>query len=148
SDRDQSVRVAGLDLLENTTLPKSVMADLLTQVIATKTTQEQQAAITTLGKLPLENVRAPLSDLLDKMEKGTLRPDVLLELGEAIDSTHPDTLMARYANGSKHRSPDELLAAYASSLQGGDPKKGRAIFFQQPQAQCMRCHAYDDRGGN
>ena len=148
ADRDQSVRVAGLDLLENTTLSKSVMADLLTQVIATKTPQEQQAAILTLGKLPLENAQAPLSNLLDKMEKGTLSPDVYLELGEAVDSTHSEALVARYAAISQHFSPDELLATYSSSLQGGDPEKGRGIFFQHPQAQCMRCHAYDDRGGN
>jgi len=148
ADREKSVRVAGLDLLENMTIPKPVMVDLLTNVIATKTAEEKQAAIITLAKMPLENSQASFVSLLDQMENGRLSPDVYLELGEAIDSTHSETLIARYTSISQHFSPDELLASYASSLQGGDPTRGRRIFFQHPQAQCMRCHAYDDRGGN
>ncbi|GGC23893.1 glucose dehydrogenase [Parapedobacter defluvii] len=148
ADREKAVRVAGLDLLENMTISKPVMVDLLTNVIATKTTEEKQAAILTLGKMPLENSQTTFSSLLDQMEKGQLSRDVSLELGEAIDSTHSEALMARYASVSQHFSPDELLASYASSLQGGNPERGRTIFFQHPQAQCMRCHSYDDRGGN
>ncbi|MCK7555475.1 c-type cytochrome [Chitinophaga sedimenti] len=40
------------------------------------------------------------------------------------------------------------MASYASSLNGGDPNRGRRIFFQNQNAQCMRCHSYDDKGGN
>jgi len=148
ADREKSVRVAGLDLLENMTIPKPVMVDLLNNVIATQTTEEKQAAILTLGKMPLENSQATFNNLLEQMEKGRLSRDVSLELGEAIDSTHSKALIDRYASISQHFSPDELLASYASSLQGGDPDRGRRIFFQHPQAQCMRCHSYDDRGGN
>jgi len=148
ADREKSVRVAGLDLLENMTIPKPIMVDLLTNVIATKTTEEKQAAIITLGKMPLENSQVTFSSLLDQMEKGRLRSDVYLELGEAIDSTHSEALIARYDSIGQHFSPDELLASYASSLQGGNPDRGRRIFFQHSQAQCMKCHSYDDRGGN
>lgn len=148
ADREKSVRVAGLDLLENMAIPKSVMVELLTNVIATKTTEEKQAAIVTMGKIPLENSQAAFVSLLDQMKNGRLNPDVYLELGEAIDSTHSEALKARYAAISQNFSSDELLASYASSLQGGDPDRGRRIFFQHPQAQCMKCHSYDDRGGN
>jgi putative heme-binding domain-containing protein len=41
-----------------------------------------------------------------------------------------------------------VLASYASSLEGGDPHRGRQIFYRNQNAQCMRCHSYDDRGGN
>src|SRR5690606_16331440 len=110
-------------------IPKSVMVELLTNVIATKTTEEKQAAIVTMGKIPLENSQAAFVSLLDQMKNGRLNPDVYLELGEAIDSTHSEALKARYAAISQHFSSDELLASYASSLQGGDPDRGRRIFF-------------------
>ncbi|GGG82134.1 glucose dehydrogenase [Parapedobacter pyrenivorans] len=148
ADRERSVRVAGLDLLENMTIPREVIVDLLANVIATKTIEEKQAAIVTLGKLPLGNSNTLFSSLLDDMEKGRLSPEVYLELGEAIDSVRSEPLAARYKAISQHFSPDQLLASYASSLQGGNPNRGRQIFFQHQQAQCMKCHAYDDRGGN
>src|SRR5690606_33221420 len=68
--------------------------------------------------------------------------------GEAIDSTKSEPLIARYRTISRGFSTDELLASYTSSLEGGNPERGRRVFFQHQQAQCMKCHSYDDRGGN
>ena len=34
------------------------------------------------------------------------------------------------------------------ALAPGNALKGRNIFFQNQTAQCIRCHAYDDMGGN
>lgn len=44
------------------------MATLLTDVINTRTTEEQQAAITTLGSLPLEFSEKTFQNLLTKLE--------------------------------------------------------------------------------
>ena len=148
TDKEKTVRVAGLDLLEKMSIPKDLMVTLLTDVIATKTMEEKQAAILTLGKLPTENSNKLFDELLNKMAAGKLGPDVYLELGEAIDSTRSPQLIARYKEISSKLSPDELTASYASSLSGGDPNRGRQILFRNQNAQCMKCHAYDDRGGN
>lgn len=148
ADREKSLRVAALDLLENMAIPKPVMVGLLADVIDSKTTEEKQAAIITLGKIPVEHSEVLFNKLLDEMEADHLSPEVYLELGEAIDSTHAEPLMARYQAITQHFSADQLMASYASSLQGGDVGRGRRVFFQHQQAQCMRCHAYDDRGGN
>lgn len=148
SDKEKTVRVAGLDLLEKLNIPKATMVALLTDVMATKTMEEKQAAVLTLGKLPLENSNKTFENLLHKMAAGKLGPDVYLELGEAIDSTRSPQLIARYKEISGKLSPDDLMASYASSLQGGDPNRGRQIFYRNQNAQCMKCHAYDDRGGN
>ncbi|MEC3881856.1 HEAT repeat domain-containing protein [Parapedobacter sp. 10938] len=148
ADREKSLRVAALDLLENMAIPKPVMVDLLADVIDTKTIEEKQAAIITLGKIPVAHSEALFNTLLDDMEANRLSPEVYLELGEAIDSTHAESLTARYKAITQHFSTDQLMASYASSLRGGDVRRGRRVFFQHQQAQCMKCHAYDDRGGN
>ncbi|RPD41703.1 DUF7133 domain-containing protein [Chitinophaga barathri] len=148
ADREKSVRVTGLDLMEKMTIPKDMIVSLLANVINTRTREEQQAAMLTLGKLPLDNSGKAIEALLDKMAAGKLGPDLYLELGEAIDSTRSGPLAARYKEISNKLSPDEVMASYASSLQGGDPNRGRQIFYRNQNAQCMKCHAYDDRGGN
>jgi putative heme-binding domain-containing protein len=148
SDKEKKVRVAGLNLLEKMNISKDLMVSLLANVISTKTMEEKQAAILTLGKLPAANSTKTFNELLDKMSAGKLSPDLYLELGEAIDSSGASGLAARYKTITQKLSPDELMASYAGSLLGGDATRGKNIFFQNQNAQCMKCHAYDDRGGN
>ncbi|WP_257668616.1 HEAT repeat domain-containing protein [Parapedobacter tibetensis] len=148
ADREITVRVAALDLLEHMSISPDVMVNLLADVIANRTLAEQQAAIVTLGRLPVAQTEEVFGKLLDKMKQGTLSSAIYLELGEALDSARSEQLISRYKSISGNISPDELMASYASSLEGGDPDRGRRVFFQHGQAQCMKCHAYDDRGGN
>jgi quinoprotein glucose dehydrogenase len=148
ADREKTVRVAGLTLLGKMHISENVMVNLLMGVINNKTMEEKQAALLTLGKLPLQYTEKPLGDMLNKMAAGQLDPDISLELGEAIDSSHSAPLAARYKAVNSKLSPDDLMASYSSCLLGGDPKRGRQIFFHNENTQCMRCHSYDDRGGN
>lgn len=147
SDNEKNVRVAGLDLLDKMNISKDVTVNLLKEVIATKTMEEKQAAVLALGKVPLANSGSTFNELLDKMQAGKLSPEIYLELGEAIDSTRSAELAARYKAASGKLSPDETIASYASSLNGGDPNRGRGVFFRNQNAQCMKCHSYDDKGG-
>lgn len=148
SDREKTVRVAGLDMLGKLHISEGVMVNLLMGVIANKTAEEKQAALLTLGKLPAQYTEKPLGELLTKMSTGKLDPDIYLELGEAIDSSRSATLIAQYKAVNSKMSPDDLMASYNSCLQGGDPGRGRHIFFDNQNSQCMRCHSYDDKGGN
>ena len=148
ADHEKSVRVVALDLLPKTGMPKDVMVALLSQVIKTRTTEEKQAALITLGSLPLENAEKVLDSLLTKMANKKLAPEVYLELSEAIDSTGSESLKTRYRKITATFSTDSLAAAYNSALVGGDPAKGRNLFFRDQGAQCMRCHSFNDYGGN
>ncbi len=148
SDKEKSVRVTGLDLLGKMDISKDLMVSLLTDVINTGTAEEKQAAITTLGNLPLDNSQKVFEQLLTKMESGKLPPETYLELGEAIDSTRSPQLIERFKEISKKSSPDSLKAAYEGSLYGGDVDRGIRIFYSNPTAQCIRCHAYGDYGGS
>ncbi|HEX8038510.1 MAG TPA: HEAT repeat domain-containing protein [Chryseosolibacter sp.] len=148
ADKEKSVRVVALDLLPKTDMPKDEMVALLSNVINTRTTEEKQAALITLGSLGTERSEKVLDTLLTKMSDGKLAPEIHLELAEAIDSTHSQSLSARYKEITARLSPDSVMAAYSSALVGGDPAKGRNLFFRNQTAQCMRCHSFNDYGGN
>ena len=124
------------------------MVSLLSNVIDTRTTEEKQAALITLGSLRSENAVKVLDTLLTRMSDGKLSGEIHLELSEAIDSVGVDSLKARYAEITSKLAPDSLAAAYNSALAGGDIDKGRNLFFRDQAAQCMRCHSYNDYGGN
>ena len=148
ADKDKSVRIDGIDLIGKMNIPKELMVSLLTDVINTKTTEEKQAALLTLGNLPVQHTSKVFDELLKKMSSGKLSADIFLELAEAIDSSRSAELISGYKKISSTLSPDTLASAYAGSLSGGNADRGRMIFYRNENAQCMRCHAYDDFGGN
>lgn len=150
SDPEKSVRVAALDLLSQLEIDQQLLVNLLSDVIEKRTTEEKQAALLTLGTVPVEHSQKLFYSLLEKMEKGTLPPEIRLELAEAIDSTHHEPLIARFKESGARTFEGTVEGddSFAGALLGGDPERGRMLFFQHPTAQCMRCHSYDDFGGN
>ncbi|HEX8059619.1 MAG TPA: HEAT repeat domain-containing protein, partial [Cyclobacteriaceae bacterium] len=147
-DNDKSVRVTGLDLLAKSEMPKDVMVSLLTDVINTRTIEERQAAMTTLGTLPLANTQSAFEMLVSKFDKGSLPKELSLELSDALDGAKATALSAKYKEIVKKISPDTIMSPYMGSLLGGDANKGARIFYQNQAAQCIRCHAIGDYGGN
>jgi hypothetical protein len=147
TDREKNVRITAISLIDKLNIPKQLMADLLSDVIKTRTTEEKQASLTTLGKLPLVNTEKVLDGLLQQMAAGKLPPDINLELEEAIDSSGSSALIKRYQDISGSLSKDALLASYTGSLYGGDRDRGAQIFFRNETAQCLRCHSFYDFGG-
>lgn len=147
-DREKSVRIAGLTLLEQLDLEAAVKVKLLSEVIEKQTTEEKQAAITALGKLPYSATKDSFDALIAKMDKKNIQSDVLLELSEAVEHANDPALKERFAKSESAFWGGNQLASYQSSLNGGDPVKGKTLFLQSQTGQCMRCHAIDDMGGN
>jgi len=148
ADSDKNVRVAGLDLLPKSTLSPDRQVNLLTDVINTRTPEEKQVALVTLGKLPATQTQKAFAGLLTQLEAGKLAPEISLELDEALTATKSPALMARYQAINQKRSADVAAASLKGLLYGGEPDLGRTIFYRHQTAQCIRCHSIDDLGGN
>jgi putative heme-binding domain-containing protein len=58
------------------------------------------------------------------------------------------SLKKKYEESSRYTGPDSLFLKYRGTLAGGNADRGREIFFSNQTAQCLRCHSYDDMGGN
>jgi quinoprotein glucose dehydrogenase len=69
ADREKSVRIAGLTLLEQLDLDAQLKVKLLAEVIEKQTTEEKQAAIVALGKLPYAATKESFDALIAKMDK-------------------------------------------------------------------------------
>jgi quinoprotein glucose dehydrogenase len=147
-DSDKSVRIVALDLLTKSDMSKEVMVSLLTDVIQKRTAEEKQAALTTLGTLPLENTQKVFELLLSQKKNGKLSSEVDVELEEAIKNVGSPSLQQRYKSLTKFDGPDSLQRKYEGTLLGGNFNRGRSIFYGNQAAQCLRCHSFDDQGGN
>jgi len=147
-DKSKNVRSAALDLLPKMKLKNELMVSLLANVIDTKTVEEKQAALTTLGNIPVEYTQQVFEQLLNKHDAGKFPVEATLELGEAIDKTGSNELKQSFKTINAKSASDTLRASFAGALYGGDPDRGAQIFYSHQTAQCIRCHSYGDYGGN
>lgn len=81
-------------------------------------------------------------------QKGKLPEGTWIELEEAITATNSPELKTKFTTILEEKAAGVEWKKYAGALAEGSVRTGRNIFFQNQTAQCIRCHAYDDMGGN
>jgi quinoprotein glucose dehydrogenase len=148
SDNSQAVRVAGLALLAQTSLPNDQKVTLLTDIIQKRTVPEKQTALLTLASLEGSKDFPVWKQVLADFDAGKLAEGTWIELEEAIAETKSPELLAQFTSLLNKKAGDEPWRKYAGALSDGNGRRGRNIFFENQTAQCIRCHAFDDMGGN
>lgn len=148
SDNSQSVRVAGLALLAETSLPNDQKVALLTDIIQKRTVPEKQTALLTLASLEGSKDFSIWKTILADFDAGNLAERTWVELEEAIEATESPELQAEFNSVLDKKAGDETWKKFSGALAEGNSRRGRSIFFENQTAQCIRCHAYNDMGGN
>lgn len=147
-DNTEAVRVAGLSLLAQTSLPNDQKVSLLTDIIKKRTLSEKQTALLTLGGLEGSKDLPVWKTIFSDFESGALPEGTWIELEEAIEATNSADLKSGFDALLEKKAGGETWKKYAGALAEGNSRRGRNIFFENQTAQCIRCHAYDDMGGN
>ncbi len=144
-DKEESVRTTALGLLNNNNVSKESLPAIVQSIFSKGGTREQQQLLVVLGKLDFAKTESILTDLVAKAEKNELSPKLKLELQELINNSPSADLKAKLAAIKPKGSP---LDDFAEVLEGGNFGEGRNIFLYNSAAQCTRCHAVRDYGGN
>jgi putative heme-binding domain-containing protein len=147
-DVSEGVRVAGLGLIAQTSLPNDQKVPLLMDILKKRTLAEQQTALLTLGSLEGSKDFPEWATILSDFKAGKLPEGTWIELEEAVLATGSTPLKTNYETLLEEKAGGEPWKKYVGALAPGNVGKGRNIFFQNQTAQCIRCHAYDDMGGN
>jgi len=147
-DQEQAVRVAGLSYLSETDMPNDQKVALLNEIIKKRTTAEKQTALLTLGSLEGSGELKEWKAILADFDNGSLPDGTWVELEEAIKTTSSKSLSEQFTTILESKSNGEEWKKYVGVLAEGSVRNGRGIFFENQTAQCIRCHAYDDMGGN
>jgi len=147
-DVSEAVRVAGLGLIAQTSLPNNQKVPLLLEILKKRTLAEQQTALLTLGSLEGSKDFPEWTTILSDFKAGKLPEGTWIELEEAVLATGSAPLKASHETLLEEKAGGEPWKKYVGALAPGNVEKGRNIFYQNQTAQCIRCHAYGDMGGN
>jgi len=85
---------------------------------------------------------------VNQLVKGTAEPEIQLDILEAVESNGTAALTSKAMVYQRSKVKDDPLAAYAETLAGGNALNGQNIFYRNEAAQCVRCHAIFEWGGD
>jgi quinoprotein glucose dehydrogenase len=138
---------AGLKKLANSITQSGSSASLadLVHELDSGSIPAQQSALAQLGKT--SGSETVLAKSLDQFAAGTLRPELALDLKEAIAAKGSSALKTRLAQIDAQPDAADPLAAYRDTLVGGDAINGRKIFTENQALACQRCHSIQKGDG-
>lgn len=148
-DADDTLALAALRLVVDRFPQQAVKP--LSAAVDSKSAVRAQSAWKDLTKLQDAAIAPLIVGHLDALRAANGVSPAALELIDAAKArTEPEVKKALEAYEASVKASTDPLAPYLASLEGGDAKKGAALFESQPAAQCMRCHrseAGGDAGG-
>jgi len=145
NDKEPQVRIAARESLAK--LEPESAVESLSAVVNGKspTTAEQQAAIQMLGAWGSNAADAPLRTGMEKLLVGEWPAETTLDLLTAARRRPAVSPLATQFDTSRANLP--LVEQLDYTLVGGSAERGRTIFFNHVQAQCVRCHQINLDGG-
>ena len=146
SDADENLRK------EATRLQGQVKpSDATGKLVATLnngTVGEKQAALAALGALTDKAADDVLSGWLTRLLAGDVPKEIQLDLLEAAVKRGSPAIKEKLEKYEAARPKDDPTAEYRESLYGGNAAEGKKLFFERPEASCVRCHKINGEGGD
>ena len=146
ADRQAAVRITARALLAARDPQAALVA--AREALHGSEIPEQQAAFDLLASLPESPQRtALLRDGLERLGAGSLPAELELELLAAAGKCTDPELDEQLAGYRAAQTAQGTVDTYRDTLAGGDPARGRALFFYQTELACLRCHKVEGQGG-
>ena len=146
ADRASEVRARALEILPSSGISAARSVDLYDEILQKGSVVEQQAALQGLAEIHDVAATELLQRMLINLEADKVPSEVRLDLADAVEQHGDPELNALLTDYAGNLNADYGL--YAMALEGGDARQGQRIFYNNESAQCVRCHAVFEYGGN
>src|SRR5262249_42159270 len=85
---------------------------------------------------------------MDKMLARQVPLELQLDVLSAAQKRNTPALKEQLQQYDARRPPSDRLRFFREAIAGGDAANGRKIFFERPEASCVRCHKINGEGGD
>ncbi len=156
SKLEEALKTAGSDANEELRRAATMLqarvksSDAVARLVATLengTLGEKQAALAALGSLTEPAAENALTGWLTRLLAGDVPKEVQLDLIEAAEKRSSPEIKGKLERYQASKPKDDPLAEYREALYGGNAAEGKKIFFERPEASCVRCHKINGEGG-
>lgn len=137
-DPNAKIRTEGLQALAGSD-PQSALR-FIGEIIKIGTVIEKQGGLLALGQMQSAESDKMLSGLLDQLAENKLPTEIQLDVVEAARKHKSAELKAKLTKYETSFPPTDELAKWRFALTGGDVERGRKVFREKPETQCLRCH--------
>jgi quinoprotein glucose dehydrogenase len=114
--------------------------------VASATLAQWRAELAELGTTNAATETA-ISAWLDRLLAGQVAKEVHLELLEAARKHNSPAIKEKLARHQDARLEEGGIATSSELLYGGNAERGRKIYFEKPEAACIKCHKVGQEGG-
>lgn len=127
----------------------TLLTNLVETAAAARDPLSAQAAYGALARMGSATADRALLTGLRSLRSGTLPTGLRLDVTEAAGVRAPQVpeLADELQKLDRDQPVGDPLTRFADTLQGGSSERGRALFFDHPAAQCLRCHQVGAAGG-
>jgi len=140
-----TVRIAAAGLLGKT--DPAAAAKALESALAQGTAEDARAAFTELAALTGAEADRIVVEQLTALTAGKVPAIARLELLEASAKREAPAVKEALSKYEASLPKDDVLAKFATCLEGGDAVKGQTVFKSHAVAACTRCHIVNKSGG-
>ncbi len=143
---DASLSNAALQLLARSGGASEKVVPIIEKVLEKGKPADMQDAFATLASIKSPAAIATLQTWLKKLQSNEVPAATHLDLLEAARAQNDTALNESIAAYEKSKSPDDKLAAFRETLQGGNAERGKHLSLEHLAAQCTRCHKIGGEG--
>lgn len=133
--RDGKVRAEALQVLAS--VDPGAAVELTGELIEHGSLPEKQGAVLALGQMRNPAAASRLGALLEKLAAGQAPAEIQLDIYEAAKKAGMREQVKKF-EGALPAGDDQAL--YRLALAGGDAERGKKVFREHAQAQCIKCH--------
>ena len=148
ADKSDVVRSTALEILPSSKIEESKAISLFDNIIQSGSIVERQSAILALGDFKSEAAIQTIYGLMKDLNNNKLPKEVHLDLLEVVEKQESPLLKEELEKYNAKKPKDDLLAQFKETMYGGNRSIGQNVFYEHEAAQCTRCHAIWEYGGN
>jgi quinoprotein glucose dehydrogenase len=135
ASKDDKLRAEGLKALAEADPASAVKG--IAHVIERGSVREKQGALVALAAMNRPEAKDVVAALMDRLIAGQCPQEIQLDVYEAAKRCGLNEKVQQFKAGLPKEDP---LANFKLSLAGGDVERGRKIFREKAEVQCLRCH--------
>jgi quinoprotein glucose dehydrogenase len=135
ASKDDKLRSEGLKALAEAD-PESAVKSIA-DVLERGSVREKQGALVALTAINRPEAKEIVAALMDRLIAGQCQQEIQLDVYEAAKKCGLNDKVQQFKASFPKEDP---LANFRLSLAGGDPERGRKIFREKAEVQCLRCH--------